>query len=740
MRLFVLFSVLLATTAQGKSVVVPDTPFLQEYHEAYLIERGPGSEDVRTVAVDKGDRIWIGTAAGVFLLEKGEKIWKPQLKQDEQGPVFDLAVGDEGTVWVGAWNGLFRQQGEGLVRVEGVDRPVAALCELSQGEITCLGPDGMWVVRGDAVTSLPLPCSRNIRAVIPGSQGGLWIATGMGLYFTKGEEKRLYQQDDEIMSSDVEDVAYTKDGSLWAGGFGGVSVYRDGQLQKLIPPSDGLPTIYVQSVACGPDGRMWVGTTEGVARFDGNAWSLRHSKRWLVDDDVRDVAFDSEGTAWIAAAGGVSAIKSKKMTLAEKADYYLDVLYKRHVRDPWYVEKCLLPKPGDPSVWKPMDDDNDGEYTGNYVVMESFRWAVTKDPKAKQNAKRGFDALRFLETVNGIPGFISRTAVPATWEHVADPNRTYTPRELAELRVRDPRFKPVEKRWHASADGKWLWKGDTSSDEMTGHFFAYHYYYDLVADEAEKEVVREHVRRIMDYLIDNGYVLIGVDGTHTRWAVWAPEKIGSDPDWRAERGVNAIEILSFLKVTHHITGDEKYQREYLRLLHDHDYASYARHGKTSARAWNTHIDDSLLVEAYPGLLKYEEDPELRSLFLESLNHWYEGIRHEHNPFFNFINGSLKGEDPELEDSVAFLRDCPLDLVNWRIDNSRREDLQIVRGPVLEELSTSRLLPPSERGVVRWDKNPWMVAQGDGGHTEWATTFWLMPYWIGRYYGFIGSPE
>jgi hypothetical protein len=428
------------------------------------------------------------------------------------------------------------------------------------------------------------------------------------------------------------------------------------------------------------------------------------------------------------------------MTLAEKADYFLDVLYKRHVREPWFVEKCRLPTPGDTSVWEPEDDDNDGEYTGNYLVMESFRYATTKDPEARRNSNRAFEALRFLETVNGIQGFVSRTVIPATWDHMHDPNRTYTDRERAELRVRDPRYKPVETRWHPNPDGKWLWKGDTSSDEITGHFFAYLYYYDLVTEGTECEVVRDHVRRIMDYIIDHGYVLVEADGTHTRWGVWSPEKLNGDPDWRAERGINAAEILSYLKVSFHITGDEKFQKEYLSLLQNHGYALHVRHAKTYARAWNTHIDDSLLVEVFPGLLRCERDPLLTALYRSSLDHWYAGIQHERSPFFNFIYSSLTGRDPQISDSVEFLRDTPLDLINWRIDNSEREDLRAVRAPLLEEISTNRLLPPSERGVVRWDKNPWSIVQGDGGQTEWAPTFWLMPYWIGRYYGFIEAPR
>jgi len=297
----------------------------------------------------------------------------------------------------------------------------------------------------------------------------------------------------------------------------------------------------------------------------------------------------------------------------------------------------------------------------------------------------------------------------------------------------------VDIRWRPSRDGKWLWKGDTSSDEITGHFFGYLFYYDLAADDTEKQQVAEHVRHIMDGIVDSGYVLKDIDGTATRWAVWAPERLNDDPDWSPERGVNSVEILSFLKASYHMTGDEKYQKHYLHLIRDHGYAANARRAKTLDPAWRTHIDDELLALSYPALLLYEDDPDLRRLYRESLDHWHAAVKDDLSPFFNLTYGALTGTDPGLEDSMAFLRDAPLDLVRWRVDNSKREDICLRRFPELGSQETCRALPPSERGIMRWDGNPFTPVEGDGGETESDGVFWLLPYWTGRYYGFIQPP-
>ena len=455
---------------------------------------------------------------------------------------------------------------------------------------------------------------------------------------------------------------------------------------------------------------------------------------------MRDVAFDADGTAWVATSAGVSAIKQRRMTLADKAAHFHAICMARHMREPGLVEKCRLKKPGDTSTWEPRDDDNDGQYTAMYLMMESFRYAVTKEPQARANARKAFDAFRVLQTVTETPGFVARTVIPPDWKRMADPNRKISDQQWADMRIRDSRSKRVTTRWHPSRDGKWLWKGDTSSDEVTGHYCGYLFYYDLAADDAERKRVREHVRDITDAIIADGYVFKDLDGTHTRWGVWSPEKLNGDPDWEIERGINSVEILSYLKVAHHTTGDEKYQRHYLDLLHKHNYAKNVLRGKALNPAWRSHIDEELLALAFPGLLFYEKDPELRQLYRKSIDQWYAACRGDRSPYLNFVYGSFVGADPELDASIAFLRDAPLDLVRWRVDNSKRADIRLVRTPEFESVQTDRMLPPSERAMFRWDNNPWRAVQGDGGHTESDGVFWLLPYWMGRYYGFIEPPE
>ncbi len=733
------FGVLILFVSISIGAGVPDTLFEQEYHEAFPLEEGDGCNDVRAVAVDRTGDVWVGTRAGVFRLDRSTKQWIGLMDKDNAGPVYDIVVDRAGRFWIGAWNGLYQSTPHGLKKLKRIDCPIAALSVVG-GTIIGLGGGGIWRVEGENCAFERTPYSGHYRDVLSDKNGGLWIATGMGLYHHTNSGYKLYQTQSELLGPDIHGIAYARDGNLWIGGLGGITIYKDSNRVGYFTPQNGLPSISVQSVVQGSDGFMWVGTDRGIARYDGQNWSLRHSRRWLLDDDVRDVAFDSEGTAWIATGSGVSAIKRKSMTLAEKADYFLDICLTRHVRDPGLVEKCWLRVPGDTNTWGPRDDDNDGQYTAMYLAMESFRYAATKSPQAKANAKKAFEALRFLQTVTETSGFVARTMIPASWTKMADPNRKISDRQWAEMVIDNPREKRVETRWRLSRDGKWRWKADTSSDEITGHMFGYLFYYDLVADEQEKKHVARHILNIVDYIIEGGYVLRGMDGTHTKWGVWAPEKLNHDPDWAPERGINSVEILSFLKLAYHVSGDERYQKEYMHLLNEHNYAANVRHAKTTNPTWRTHIDDELLSLAYPCLMMHEDDPTLRRLYCVSVDHWYDAVKADDSPFFEYIYGACVGQTPQLKVTIESLRDASLDLVRWTVDNSHREDICIVRTPEWEHLQTDRLLPLSERGVIRWDENPRRVIQGDGGHTESDGVWWLLPYWMGRYYGYIQPPQ
>ncbi len=742
----VLFLVSATIYADG----VKDTPFVQEYHEPWPIAAEGPANDVRAVAVTEDGHVYAATRQGAYGLIDGG--W---VKQSDvvDGETFDiLAVGN--AVWVAGWNGVYRTGAGEHGKVGDLSYPVRVLAEGPDG-VVAMGPDGGWTWDGSAWQSMETDWSLNLKDLLALPNGDLWIATWTGLYHqSDATGLRRYFEPEEITSGAVTGLAVAPNGQLWVGCWGGITVLEQGACVRQFTTADGLPYWDVRCMAFAPDGTLWAGTREGIGRYredaewitqnNGSKWSLRHSKRWLLDDEIRDIAFDAEGTAWIATPKGVSAIKRKMMTLADKAKHYQAILDERHVRPPGFVEKCEFLRPNDFSEWKPRDDDNDGEYTALYLMMEAFRYQVTKSPEAKANATRAFEALGFLHDVTGTPGFFARTVVPADWTEMHDMNQAFTDEEVAARRVGDPRFRYVERRWRPSADGKWLWKGDTSSDEVNGHYMGFYWFYELVADDAQKARAAQYVTELTDYIIENDYNFVDPEtGVYTRWGVWNEDILQNNHDWWVESIINRYEILAYLRITEYLSGDDKYGQELQRLVDTYNYKEYLRRPKAHRISEQSRIDDGMIYEMGPILYNLEKDPELRSLLNEGLTWVYQIVEDDQSPYFNFSMAQCGGVETHRDQSIAFLRDQPLDLRQWVVDNSVREDITLVRRPMQDSLQTSRMVPPSERGVMRWDKNPWEYISGDfggaDGMLESSGVFWLMPYWLGRYLGEIEAP-
>lgn len=721
-----------AITAAAGSLTV------QETHEPWPLQEGPAA-DVRSVAVGPQGRVWAATAAGVFHRFPGDGSgrWHP-VPIEAEGPAFAVVATAAGA-FAGTWAGVWRMTPDSARRVGSLAVPVTAVAADGHATLVAAGPHGVWRWQDGRWRRLPDGPSLAVQAAALAPDGSLWLATKMGLW-REGDGHRGYVRGPlDNVSADVRGVAFAADGRVVGAALGGVQFYRRQRLERQLTPVHGLPSSDVQAVALAPDGTWWFGTRLGIARWDGRRWSLRHGRRWLLDDDVRSLAFDPAGNAYAATAAGVSVIRRWRLTLGQKAEHYHEVLESRHVRPPGIVGPCRLRVPGDLMTWSPMDDDNDGGYTALYLAMESYRYAATKNPEAKAAADRAMETLEFLRTVTGTNGFLARTVVPADWnDTVHDPNRTWTDPEWAEELARDPRHKRVEQRWRPSADGRWRWKGDTSSDELTAHFFGYWAYFTHAADDAGRARVRRQVTALADHLIAHGYNLVDEDGRPTRWGVWSPARLNGDPDWAMERGINSLQILSFLKFAHHVTGDPKYAEHYHHLIAAHGYARNGLEAPNLNPAWRTHIDLELLAFAYPALLTLERDRALLDLYRRSLRRWHEAVRADQQPFFEVLHALLTGRTDGLPAALAALADQPLDLVQWTVDNTTREDLRIVRVPELEQRQTDRLVPPGERATLRTDRNPWVAVQGDGGRSESDGVFWLLPYWMARAGGLLAE--
>jgi ligand-binding sensor domain-containing protein len=425
-RFLLAFILLCALQAKSQGPYT-DLPFAQEYHEGYPVGNDAGEGDVRSIALDVSDNAWIATAAGIRVKYAGTATWDAPGVGTGDGPAYCVLSGRDGNTWMGGWSGAqyFNAKQKKLNTIRGTEGPIAVICSAIEG-VYLAGPKGIWLYAGDSVQRKNYGIPRSLRRMITDNHGGLWIASDVGVYHCSAAGTKQYVDGSLLISAAVKGLALDGNGRLWAAGLGGISILEKERNSGFITPKQGCPSVYLNCISKDADGTMWVGTDAGLARFapDGTR-SLRFSRRWLLDDRVRDISFDRLGNAWIATAKGVSVIGKKMMTLSGKQEYFYNILMKRHIRAPWIAGQCHLKTPGDINSWQAEDDDNDGEYTGNYLAMESFRYAVTKSPDAREKAVKAFNFLKLQEEITGGDGYFARTIVPAEWkDRIHDGNVT----------------------------------------------------------------------------------------------------------------------------------------------------------------------------------------------------------------------------------------------------------------------------------------------------------------------------
>jgi hypothetical protein len=481
------------------------------------------------------------------------------------------------------------------------------------------------------------------------------------------------------------------------------------------------------------NGTIWAGSPGGLICLTPGAqhWRLFHSRRFLPDDQVLDVAVAEDGSICAKTKAGIARLTQRRSTLEDKMASIQAMLEKYHLRE-GLCTQYFLKQPGVLEGGTIQgDDDNDGLWTCLYVAAEAFRFGATGDEHARENAWKSLQAVMMREKITGIPGFAARSYV----------------------RIEDDKSK--YKNWHRSADGKHWWKDDTSNDEIDGHFFAYCIYYLIAATEPQKEEIRAVVSRIADHIIDHNFYYVGPNGKPTTWGVYAPEKLNRDPRWIGDRGLNSLEILSHLKVAECITGNPRYTKAYRDLIEKHGYAAntiFQRH--TWPMNLSNYSDDELAYVAYYPLVWLERDPKLRQSFVMSVGRTFQIVRPQISPFYDFTYAAAlqagKSADPakrpsaglvdpkqyDLDLCMDWFRRVPSDLISWTVDNSKRRDVGTITRNRHRAQDGSRLLPVDERTQLRWNCDPYQLTEGDGGRVHGDGAFILLPYWMGRYHRFI----
>ena len=696
----------------------PDDIYLQESVNKIVTE-----EEVRGIALN-------GSQCMALI---GDKIWaldSDTLVEDEESPEGVkrlLSVG--GYFWALCSSGIFRYENNIWQEID--DREYVDLClhngivhaattdeifRFGNGSFVSIKPEGgynssdMTVIMEDGSQVHAEPVRLGPVTRIESYSGTLYVLEpGKLVLFDGLTVNRDFIDWGRLPSFNTRDML-SYGNRLFISTARGLAVLR-GAAMSVIKGYDGLPVENTTCLARGFDGDIWIGTANGAVRMLQNEWQYFGADQWLPGKFVNDIAAGDK-IVYIATDKGISILKYEPYTLLKKASFY-----ERHL-DEWghkrlgFIHKLYWKD----NNWVREISDNDGGNTATYLAAMCYKYAIKRDEISRREAVESFNAMIWLERITPVDGFFAR----AIWSTTGDDD---------EMASQGSGGLPA--KWYPTEDGKWFWKGDTSSDEVIAHFYAVALFYDLVAAGKEKEMAREHLKRIASYILDNGWVLKDMDGKPTRWGHWNPEYL-LQPYGFADRGLNALEAMTFMVTAYHVTGDNKFKSGLQQLISWGYDQNTIRQKNVFPPENIAPWDDDLAFESYNTILRYTTDPVIRSVLLRSLERTWEVKRMDHLPWFNFSYGALTGNDCESDKAVKYLRDFKLDCIEENFTNSDRDDLFLEYGYKSYEGAVKAFSPRESSGAIVLDG-------ARNGKVMTEPTEFLRDYWMARYYGIILAP-
>ena len=730
--LWLLSSVSLFAQKKEAQPVYQDKPFIQDYSIKYYWPKGSQATIIAAHS-DRNKDIKLLSDEGLFLPKDGQFLHPGTLSADKryrtQAPKKVQALttfenqfmfADDKAIFSQAWAGSIYAKHElkGVKIVAAGSRSSFLLSDgnslhLLEGEKTTfkstLGSERILEIKFHAPTS-------SFFVLASGSLSQLNAVTKSIITLAKGNN---------FQSFDVSGNQVMIGSSAGYREFDLSTKSWKGEWQSKLPVADIQVLRHV-------GGNWWFGTKNGAysLRKDGK-YAYYQGERWLPGNEVKHIAAGPQNSVLISTNAGLGQICFKPMSLHEKAMFFEEQVRSRHIRNGFNASLSGMDH-GDISTGFLSDSDNDGLWTSMYLGGEIFRYAVTKEKDALENIRECLDGMERLYTINKIPGFPSRSFERSGFiNQLSDPER-----------------------WQHSSDPEWDWKATTSSDEVIGHVFAFGALAELVDEPNLRKRSIVLIDTLMSHIIKNNWYLIDYDGKPTMWGRWNPEYVNGFPTNIGDRKLNSSNIMAMLQTAYRFTKKPIYKQKAFELMEKHGYFTNLMRpikqigmassdedplAKNLSDGWN-HSDDEMYFVGYWGLYRYAFNDTLKAAYKKAIiDHW-EAERPEKEGAWNIFTALTGTKQFDLDEAAWYLREHPLDLVDWAIQNSHRKDIELLPTNFRGQ-TTKEVLPPDERPIQRHNGNMFHMDRngGNGTSEHSAGDIWLLPYWLGRYLGVISAP-
>jgi hypothetical protein len=347
---------------------------------------------------------------------------------------------------------------------------------------------------------------------------------------------------------------------------------------------------------------------------------------------------------------------------------------------------------GDAAIW-----------TGHYLAGESYRYAVTQLQDALDAVHKALDGVQSLVDVTSPadPDVLARSWVPQNSPFIG---------KITTDEGHNGMYPSVYNGQQV------YWIGNTTRDQYAGVFFGLAVAYDMVSEAGVRTQVATLVTRMLDYLLAHQWSVQMPDGSYSTTFLGRPDQ-----------------QLALLQIGRHV-NPAKYEALYTA-------AAAANAGNVGLPVttecqdtYGSYYKFNLDYITFFNLVRLEPTGSPYRPFYANA---YKTLRkctstHE-NAHFNMIDRALTGADKKRDtDTQNFLG-------LW-LQRSRRDDATDVSN-TYQACGTNRacgIVAVNDRPNTDflWQRSPQLLYGGGDGTIETAGIDYLLPYWMGRYYGVL----
>jgi uncharacterized protein (TIGR03437 family) len=319
-------------------------------------------------------------------------------------------------------------------------------------------------------------------------------------------------------------------------------------------------------------------------------------------------------------------------------------------------------------------------WTGSYLAAESFRYKVTQSADALANVKAALAGLKALSDVTG-DNRLARCMFMANWQFAA-----YVENEEMSNTI------------HQAAP--WVWVDNTSRDEVVGAFFGMAAAYDLVDDPDVKSTVGSLASRIAHFI-----------SAHQ----WSPnDDISNTFLDRPE------ELQMLLQVTRHVNPGDTISGPFF-------VPPVSVGVLVDIQSNSSYFKFNLDYMSFYNLVRYQNISSNMGAYVDVRNY----TASHQNAFFDVIDHALRGAN-NFDTEIGPLLD------QWLLRPKRDPYMDLSKVVTVCGSEACKPIPVAMRPPTDflWQRDPFQLTGGGYGTIEGAGIDYILPYWMGRYYGVI----